>query len=403
MKERDGFRKTYVTLIYVSVFFVYYILFLNQGLQHTGPLGEFVSETYNHILFSKPFLHGKWLDALRTNFEPLLHVLTGVLARVFKFISGNDATMNLANAAAFLLSSAKAAQFIIVKKIVENNTTLTEPKVLFVTTVINFCTVLYLPFISLNIYLPMLTPNILIDPTNILLGPLAILFFYLYVKHYIKNHAVSYKSSILLSVLLIAATLVKPAFTNVMLVVIGFYYLINVKRFRSLFFLHDLIVYLPACLILIWQLVLITNSSAGGGVEFAPYKVIKLFTNHPIVSLFQAVEFPLLITLVYWVKSKKNPSQHMQFAWAFCIVAYLIYALFSFTGPGWHFANLAWSYQIALTFLYVFSVMEYASGLWSNKAKVRGFLASFCAINFSLIFLSGIHQFVKIFMGGFYR
>ncbi len=399
--EKDGFRKTYITLIYVAVFFIYYILFLNQGLQHTGPLGNFVSETYNHMtMFARPLLHRGWQQALATNFEPLFHILTAFFAAFFKKVSKNNELMNLANASAFLLASAKTAQFIIIKKIVDHSTQLTEARSMFLTTVINFCTVLYLPVITLNIYLPMITPNMLVDPTNIFLAPFAILFFYLYVKHYIQEDAVSYKSSLWLSLLLIAATLVKPAFTNIMLVVIGVYYLFRPRRFASVNLLHDVLIYLPSCLILIWQLIVIHNSDAGGGVEFAPYKVIRLFTRHPITSLLQALIFPLLIGILY-LKAKTHSSKHLHFAWLFSLIAYLIYALFSFTGPNWGAANLAWSYQIGLTLLYTYSIIEYGNFL-SRKAKTSTLLTNLCAIGFGLIFLSGIHQFVKIFLGGIY-
>jgi hypothetical protein len=354
------------------------------------------------MMFSQPLLHRDWLQALATNFEPLLHILTAVLAKIIKYVSKNDEVMNLANASAFLLALAKTSQFIIIKKIIDNSTKLTETKSLFLTTVINFCTVLYLPLITLNIYIPIITPNILIDPTNIFLAPFAILFFYLYVKFYINEDATSYKNSLWMSLLLITATLVKPAFTNIILVVVGVYYLLHPKRFASANLLPDLLVYLPSCLILIFQLIIIINSSAGGSVEFAPYKVIGYYTKHPLISLFQAIEFPLLISMIYLIKAKVHNCKHLHFAWLFCIIAYLIYALFSFSGPNWTAANLAWSYQIALTLLYMYSIIEYGNFLSSQKTKISTFLTSLCAINFSLIFLSGINQFVKIFFGGLY-
>lgn len=398
--ETHGISKIFRTLIYCSVFFIYYILFLNQGLQHTGPLGGFMSETYNHMMFSRPFLQNNWLPVFKWNFEPLLHILTASLARLLKLISKNNETMNLANAAAFILSSAKLAQFLIVKKIIKETSNLNEATTLFLTITINLCTVLYLPFITLNIYIPMLTPNMLADPTNILLAPVAILFFYYYFKHYVKLDAVSLNKSISLSLLLIAATLIKPAFINVILVVIGIYYLFNPNRFASKNLLHDIIIFLPSCLILIWQIYLISNSVASGGmIEFAPYKVIRYYSKHPIISLFQAIEFPLLITTVCYFKTKRL-NLHLCFAWIFCVIAYLIYALFSLSGPTWTAANLAWSYQIGLTLLYIFSMIEYGKLFSSQDTQIGNFMENFCAINFSLIFLSGVHQFIKVFLGG---
>jgi hypothetical protein len=205
--------------------------------------------------------------------------------------------------------------------------------------------------------------------------------------------------------LLIAATLTKPAFTNIILVLIGGYYLLHPKRFVSQSFLHDLIIYLPSCLILVSQILLITKSNAGGGVEFAPYKVIELYTKHPIIALFQAVEFPLLITgICFFQANKKLPEypEYLGFAWVFCIIAYLIYALFSFTGPTWTMANLAWSYQIGLALLYLFVFIEYGKFFWSATHQGSPVWTRVCAINFGLIFLSGIHQFIKVYLGGSY-
>ncbi len=170
----------------------------------------------------------------------------------------------------------------------------------------------------------MLTPNMLVDPTNILLAPFALWFFYRYIKFYVKSTPSNYKSSLWLSLLLIFATLVKPAFTNIILVMIGIYYLFHLRRFASSKFLHDLVIYLPSCLVLIWQLVLITNSDAGGGIEFAPYKVIRLFTSHPFIALFQAIAFPLLVTFLCVLNAKNAPRQHLNFAWMFCFAHALL-------------------------------------------------------------------------------
>jgi hypothetical protein len=249
----------------------------------------------------------------------------------------------------------------------------------------------------------MITPNMLVDPTNIFLAPFAILFFYLYIKYYIKtNDCVSYKNSTLLSLLLITATLVKPAFTNIILVIIGIRYIIFPKKLLSSNLLHDLLIYTPSCIILIWQLILITHSPAGGSIEFAPYKVIGHYSKHPFISLFQAVEFPMLITSLYLIKTSEKRCEYLCYAWLFCFISYLIYALFSISGPCWASANLAWSYQIGLFFVYLFSIIEYGNILSLNKYKISNFWTNLCMINFSLIFLSGIHQFVKIFLGGFF-
>jgi hypothetical protein len=402
VSTKEDFNRIYFALATVSVFSAYYVLFLNQGLGHTGPLGNFLSETPNHINFSIPFLRGRWLDELKTNFEPLLHILTASTAYVIQKISNNEEALNFANAAALVLSTSKVAQFIIVRKIIGQNTNLSASAVLFLTTVASVCTVIYLPFITLNIYMPMSTPNMLVDPTNILLGPFAIAFFYIYIRHYIDSVETSYRLSFYLSLLLFAATLVKPAFTNIMLVVVGIYYLSHLKRFVSSSIGHDVFIYLPSCILLIWQLFLILNSTAGGSVEFAPYRVIEFYTSHPWIALFQAIGFPLAVAVTRGVRSDSQDSSYLGFAWLFCAIAYAIYALFAFAGPNARAANLAWSYQIGLLLLYLFIIVEYAKIVTSDQTRVDRVLTNICTIGFCLVFLSGVHQFVKIFLGGFY-
>jgi len=391
-----------VTLVSVAVFCTYYILFLNQGLGRQGPLGPFPSETVNHMRFSIPFLEGQWREQLQTNFEPLLHALQAGVASLFGLVSRSDEMMTrLGHAAATVLSLAKVAQFVLVRRIIEHAASLPISTVLFLSLAASVCTVVYLPPVTLDIYMPMGTPNVLVDPTNILLGPLALAFFYLYLRWYVDSDAWSPRRTACLAVLLFAGTLAKPAFTNVMLVVVGLVYVTRVRRFASSRVLHDLVIFAPSGALLIWQLYLIGSSTAGGGLEIDPYKVIRHFSTHPSIALFQAMAFPALVALLSLTQPRRRHASLLPLAWAFATVAYLIFAIFALDGPSWRAANLAWSYQIGLLLLYVFSIVEYGRFLGSNERANR-VLAGLCAASFGLVVLSGLHQFVTVFLGGDY-
>ena len=290
------------------------------------------------VISANYYLHENWLKLLTLDYEPVLHMLTALFAILIHMISQNTEQMDLVNAMALILSLAKLSEFIIIKKILDSSVKLNEAESLFITVIINFCTVLYLPIINLNIYFPMLSPNILHNPTMILLTPLAIIFFYWYLKLYINSDAVTYKNTLLFSLLLIMATLVKPAFTNVMLIVIALYYLLHLNRFISKYFWHDLLIFVPSAILILYQIYLISKSNFGT-LTFAPYKVIGYFTQHPVLTLLQAIEFPLLITFISYMKGTNNYSNYLSFSWVFTFIAYLIWSLFYLTGPTWTHAN----------------------------------------------------------------
>lgn len=424
--KKGNLSKLYKLLIYVAIFCIYYILFLNQALMRRGPLGNFFADTSSHIISgnttgisSNYYLHENWLRLLTLDYEPFLHMITALFAMLIHVISQNNEQTDLVNAMALILSLAKLSEFIIIKKILDSSIKLNEAESLFITAIINFCTVLYLPIINLNVYFPMLSPNILHNPTMILLTPIAIIFFYWYLKLYIKSDAVTYKHTFLFSLLLIMATLVKPAFTNVMLIVMALYYLFHLKRFISKYFWHDLLIFFPSAILILYQIHLISKANFGT-LTFAPYKVIGYYTEHPVITLLQAIEFPLLITLASSMISINNDSNYLRFSWLYAFIAYLIWSLFYLTGPTWAHANLAWPYSLLLTFLYTFSIITYVMILidgdvcengfankivtklikQKNKAKIYNFIVNLGAINLGFIFLSGLNQFIKVYLGG---
>jgi len=418
----------FVPFIYVGIFCLYYILFLNQGLMPQGPLGHFLSDSSSHLfhdatpaISANLYLHESWCSLLAMDFEPIFHVLTAVFAMFIHLISGNPEKLDLVNAMAFVLSMAKLSEFIIVRKILNENVKLNDVQSIVITLIITFCTVLYLPIVNLNLYLPMLSPNILHNPTMILLVPFAISFFYWYIKFYIVAE-VSFRPrfregklrpestrTLLFSLLLITATLVKPAFTNVMLLLVAFYYLLHPKRFISKLFWQDLVIFVPSAIIILYQIYIISQSNLGS-LAFSPFKVINYYTLHPIIALFQAIEFPLLATityLLYFGYSRRLITTYLFFSWGFALIAYLMWSLFYLAGPTWTYGNLAWPYALSLTFLYIFSITAFVSVLLAANPKVKEVnperlapLVTLGAVNLGFIFFSGVHQFATIFLGG---
>ncbi len=416
--ETYNISRLFQLLLYTSVFFFFYIFFLNQANGQPSILGTFSSDLEAHINLAKE-MNSKSLKFSLRNFEPLFHLIVIFFAQIFKLISHRSSAANFANASALTLSLAKLALFIIVKKIIDENVTLNEGSKLFFTLVITFCSGLFLPFITPNIYLPGGSPNIFHNPTIILLTPLAFSFFYIYLKNYIINPInfdLLKKKNVFLSILLVLATLAKPSFTNIILVTIAISYLINPRKFTLKIFQCDLIIYLPSLILLVIQLFLISRyATFEGKLVIAPFKILKTYTTngHYLVPLFQSLEFPLLITCLYFLEVKNHFDRYISYSWLFAIIAHILFIFFSFNGPAWSSGDLGWSRNLSLTFIYTFTIIEYAKILLNidkihfklaflNKPNVKKYLINITSINLSLIFLSGLYLFIKIFLGGSY-
>lgn len=423
--EKGTLSRSYLFIAYATIFCGYYILFLHQGLRIQGILGNFDSPTWEHIfLLSQPYLHQNWLHLFYKDFEPIFHVLTASVAYLIHFISNGTEQLDLSNAGALILSSAKLAEFVITKKILDDNVKLNTSESLFVTVLINFSTALYLPIINLHVDFPQRAANMLDSPTLELLTPLAVAFFYWYIKLYIRSETYNYKYTFIFALLLLIGTLIKESFTNIILVVMTIYYLSHPVRFRSKLFWHDFLIFTPSCIILLIEMHLIKTGFGGGVLTFAPFKVISYYSHHPVLNLLQGIEFPLLITFMYSLSKTLNDSEYLKLSWLFFIVAYSVFSLFSLESSiwpnTWTYANLAWSYDLALTFLFLFSIIAYVKLLYVKPitqpqtrsakivaeifrtrdfSKIYNCLLDLGAINLGLVFFSGIVLIVTYYLG----
>lgn len=406
-------KKTYPILLYTSVFFVYYALSLFLSIpEHRGPIGPYFSDMPSHIEVAIALQNHP--ATIMSDFEPLLHIVVIIFNFIIQGIAGHRSMLNYVNAMALTMALAKVAEFLITQKIVEWRTDLSPSETLFLTCLINISTGIFLPFITAYNYVIYGSPNILHNPTTILLLPVAVTFFYFYVTYYLIPHGnASYRKSVLLGILLLVATLIKPSFTNIMLVVMAIYYLTHPKRFSSRFLGYDLIIYLPSCVLLLLQLISMSvfYTHSANMILFTPFKVQKYFSEHTLIPLFQVLVFPLLIAVLYSFRASNRPREYILYTWVFIIIAYPLYILLSFDGPGWADGNLRWSCCIGLSLLYLFAIIDYANFLknidtlqfripFFNKPGVKKTLTNTASVCLYLSFLSGSYQLITVFMGG---
>lgn len=134
---------------------------------------------------------------------------------------------------------------------------------------------------------------------------------------------------------------------------------------------------LPSMGILLWQYLLTYGESSaqnsGIGVMFG--YGIRLFNEHPAVSVVQSMAFPLAVLFVGW-RSFKRADQYC-LAWIATGVGYLQYLFLVETGPRMNHGNWSWGVEVMAFLLFLVSLEELLHRMgqewdksWHGKAWV---------------------------------
>lgn len=235
-------------------------------------------------------------------------------------------------------------------------------------------------------------PNNYHNPTVVVLKPLALLSFVAVLKVYPTLPTHPPVQSILWTGLVIAlATLAKPNFTICIVPALALFTAWRVMRgapvrWRLLLFG----IALPIAVILLWQYGLLAER---GGIEFAPFRVMLLFT--PPGWLFPkfllSIAFPIVVYMLHFQNARR--STLLNLAWlSFVFGAFYTYFLAE-GGNGWRAGNFLWSGQVTLFILMVASAL-----FWLEQMAIAGETAPLgqrrnllCAAIFLLHVISGVN------------
>jgi hypothetical protein len=140
--------------------------------------------------------------------------------------------------------------------------------------------------------------------------------------------------------------------------------------------------------------------SGNQAVYFMPFKVMRAYGN-PIVVIFQTLSFPIAVAMVIG----RHMRAHLKFCWILIFVAFMQFALFAEGGRAFFFADFRWGFDVALTLIFIFSMLDFFH--WAllerslsredKRAKIR--LVVFL---FALHLFSGIAYAHNIFTGGYF-
>jgi hypothetical protein len=243
---------------------------------------------------------------------------------------------------------------------------------------------------SQNLYFVYIPSHIYHNPTQNVLKPFALLFFFAALLVFQQPSSAQPKMRRLAVVALafvvgLCATLAKPSFSICLLPALGAVVLYRLYRRQPVDWV--LLIFgigAPVALVLGWQYLF--HRSGMGGFAFDPLRVVEHYSAGTWHWKFLlSIPFPLAVYLLYWREARKRLDLNL--AWlTFSAASVYLYLL---SEPrDWTSANFWWSAQIALFVLMVISAIFFvrqirAQPRWTWQAVV-------CALLFATHVVCGI-------------
>ncbi|MCI8654436.1 MAG: hypothetical protein HFJ48_00955 [Clostridia bacterium] len=370
-----NYQKIIITVIVLTIGILTTYLFYNQAInKFDGDLATQISYALN---------------------DSYQYSLTGqIYGFLYNYLGGNLAI-------AIFLSLVIIVSIIITKKILQYYMKSQNQFLIWTYAILlNFVIAIYLPFIFKNWVLGVQEPNEWHNSTYICMRPLgliAILLYFKIEKEYL--HKIDLRSYTLFCIVLILVNLVKPnfiiAFAPTMLVFLIIDFFRNIKDKKAI---RNMIIFGCAVLIslpvLIYQssVLYVDGSESGVGIEFM--KVLKLFNNHPIISIIQSAAFPLFMLMTNFKTIMKN--QKYSFPLVLNIVGLSEYLLLYETGPRLFHANFAWGYSFTLMVAFITSIALLSNSKEEKRSKIYYIIAYTLLV---LHIISGLVYFGRLLQG----
>jgi len=163
--------------------------------------------------------------------------------------------------------------------------------------------------------------------------------------------------------------------------------------YRGCFRRSDLVFFLTlsvaAVSVLLWQFL---NEFGGGeGIMLDPLGVWSRQSPNIPVSILLALAFPLAH---FRLAPDTSRNDFLVLSWLMTFAGILLFALFAERGSHYSHGNFGWSYQIALSLLYLFSIVDFVGKFRRIVRWKRIFLGTLLALQifFGLYYLWKVLQ-----------
>lgn len=207
---------------------------------------------------------------------------------------------------------------------------------------------------------------------------------------------------LLLSGLLFLCTGIKPSFLTVFAPVLAFKLLIDLFRktpFKQVFLLGSTV--LPACVVILWQKIVLFGSDTGNGMTLSPWYTFSLHANKTKLAVLCSIAFPLTV-LLFSLKDLLKERDYL-FVWSMLGVGFLEALLIVETGSRSRDGNFLWGYSFAIFFAFLFSFKKWVLFLKKKEHPAlyrTAFVISGCVLAYQLF--CGIYFFARLLQGETY-
>ncbi len=115
-----------------------------------------------------------------------------------------------------------------------------------------------------------------------------------------------------------------------------------------------------------------TNTYVGdenSSIIFDFLGVWSLYTPSVAVSIMMALGLPFLISIFNYQSVKKN--EYIKFSWLLVLFSTILFTCFAESGSRYSDGNFSWSWMASLSFLYIFTLIEYFKQYYVMPAIIR--------------------------------
>jgi len=231
------------------------------------------------------------------------------------------------------------------------------------------------------------SPNIWHNVTLWAVKPFALLSVIFIIKAIQTKKNLYYILTILA---LIASLFAKPSFAIIFLPALAIFALIKNLKDKQ-FIIFYIILGTLSIAVLLYQFTH-TFNSGDSKVIFDFLGVWSQASQNISLSIILALAFPLLFLLL---ESKIIHNDYILLSWLQIFIGIMFYAFFAQTGRFYSHGNFGWSYMIAMSLLYLFSIIKFFE-IYNQLHVFKRYMLLLLLI---IQVLTGIYYFVKVMQG----
>ena len=331
------------------LFIVSYQFFYMQAMDYMA------SDTRGHIGIIKLYMDGSYFLP-----HPLWHLGAYYMSKLL----GVDLNIGASVLTAFLITIYAIIIYKVSQSLDESNDN--EAKWFLITFISLTIGPFFIKSFSPYIYIGPGSPSVWHNVTILVVQPFALLSVFFTIKFFTSRRFNYFILAFLVTIISIFA---KPSYIMIFLPSLVIFVLLK-KYFDKRHLQFAFAVILFSIAVLAYQFI---NQFSGEGnsesIIFDFLGVWSLYTPNVAVSILLAIGLPLLITLFNYQIVKEN--EYIKFTWLLVLFSMILFSCFAQDGRHYSDGNFGWSWNISLSLIYIFTIIEYFKQYYSMRPIVR--------------------------------